>query len=50
MLLRVNPEIAKALQGEELSVLRDLERTVGRKIEIKSDVALHHEQFDVMAI
>jgi Rne/Rng family ribonuclease len=50
VLLRVNPEIAKALQGEELSVLRDLERAVGRKIEIKSDVALHHEQFDVMAI
>ena len=50
LVLRVNPEIAKALQGEELSVLRDLERAVGRKIEIKSDVALHHEQFDVMAI
>ena len=50
VLLRVNPEIAKALQGEELSVLRDLERAVGRKIEIKADVTLHHEQFDVMAI
>jgi ribonuclease G len=50
VLLRVNPEIAKALQGEELGVLRDLERAVGRKIQIKPDVALHHEQFDVMAI
>jgi ribonuclease G len=50
VLLRVNPEIAKALQGEELSVLRDLERAVGRKIEIKPDVTLHHEQFDVMAV
>jgi Rne/Rng family ribonuclease len=50
VLLRVNPEIAKALQGEELSVLRDLERAVGRKIEIKADVTLHHEQFDVMAV
>jgi Rne/Rng family ribonuclease len=50
VLLRVNPEIAKALHGEELGVLRDLERAVGRKIQIKPDVALHHEQFDVMAI
>jgi ribonuclease G len=50
VLLRVNPEIARALQGEEAGVLRDLERAVGRKIQIKPDVALHHEQFDVMAI
>ena len=31
VLLRVNPEIAKSLQGEEQGVLRDLERTVGRQ-------------------
>ena len=50
VLLRVNPEIAKSLQGEEQSVLRDLERTVGRRIHIKADATLHHEQFDVMAV
>ena len=50
VLLRVNPEIAKSLQGEEQSVLRDLERTVGRRIHIKADTTLHHEQFDVMAV
>jgi ribonuclease G len=50
VLLRVNPEIAKSLQGEEQSVLRDLERTVGRRIHIKADSTLHHEQFDVMAV
>ena len=38
VLLRVNPEIAKSLQGEEQGVLRDLERAVGRKIHIKADV------------
>jgi ribonuclease G len=50
ILLRVNPEIARSLQGEEQSVLRDLERAVGRKIHIKPDATLHHEQFDVMAV
>jgi Rne/Rng family ribonuclease len=50
VLLRVNPEIAKALREEEQSVLRDLERAVGRRIQIKPDASLHHEQFDVMAI
>jgi ribonuclease G len=50
VLLRVNPEIARSLQGEEQGVLRDLERAVGRKIHIKPDAALHHEQFDVMAV
>ena len=50
VLLRVNPEIAKSLQGEEQGVLRDLERTVGRRIHIKADATLHHEQFDVMAV
>ena len=50
VLLRVNPEIAQSLQGEEQGVLRDLERAVGRKIHIKPDSALHHEQFDVMAV
>ena len=50
VLLRVNPEIARSLQGEEQSVLRDLERTVGRRIHIKADATLHHRQFDVMAV
>jgi ribonuclease G len=50
VLLRVNPEIARSLQGEEQGVLRDLERTVGRRIHIKADATLHHEQFDVMAV
>jgi ribonuclease G len=50
VLLRVNPEIAKSLQAEEQGVLRDLERTVGRRIHIKADPTLHHEQFDVMAV
>jgi Rne/Rng family ribonuclease len=50
VLLRVNPDIAKALREEESAVMRDVERAVGRKVTVKPDPALHHEQFDVMAV
>jgi ribonuclease G len=50
IVLRVNPDIARALKEEESALLRDLQRTVGKPITIKPDAHLHHEQFDVMAI
>src|SRR5476649_996744 len=50
VLLRVNPEIARAFREEESSVLRDLKHSIGREVTVKSDVQLHHEQFDVMAV
>jgi ribonuclease G len=50
VILRVNPDIARALKEEEYAVLRDLEDTLGKPVTIKPDVHLHHEQFDVMAI
>ncbi len=50
VLLRVNPDIARALKEEERGVLRDLKNSLGKEITIKPDVHLHHEQFDVMAI
>jgi hypothetical protein len=31
-------------------VLRDLRQSTGKDVSIKSDVQLHHEQFDVMAV
>jgi len=46
----VNPDIARALKEEEHVLLRDLESTLGKKVTIKPDAHLHHEQFDVMAI
>jgi len=49
IVLRVNPDIARVLQGEEASVLREVEGTVGKRIVLKPDPLLHHEQFDVMA-
>jgi ribonuclease G len=50
VIIRVNPDIAKALKEEESALLRDLQRTLGKPITIKPDTHLHHEQFDVMAI
>ncbi len=50
VLLRVNPDIARALKDEERGVLRDLKQTLGKDVIVKPDVQLHHEQFDVMSI
>ncbi len=50
IVLRVNPEIARALKDEGRSVFRELEATVGRPVTIRQDEQLHHEQFDLMAI
>ena len=50
VILRVNPDIARALKEEESAMLRDLQQTLGRTVTIKPDTYLHHEQFDVMAI
>ena len=50
LVLRVNPDIARALKEEESAVLKDLKQTLGKDVTIKSDLQLHHEQFDVMAV
>jgi ribonuclease G len=50
LLLRVNPDIARALKEEESAVLSDLKQSIGKDVTIKPDVHLHHEQFDVMAV
>jgi ribonuclease G len=50
LLLRVNPDIARALKEEESAVLKDLRQSLGKDVTIKADEHLHHEQFDVMAV
>ena len=50
VLLRVNPDVARALREEERGVLKELEQVFGRKVTVKPDMQLHHEQFDVMAL
>jgi ribonuclease G len=49
LLLRVNPEVARALAGEKAGVLRDLSELVGTAIRVQGDPLLHQEQFDVVA-
>ena len=50
VVLRVNPDIARALKEEESAVLRALQQALGKPVTIKPDMHLHHEQFDVMAV
>ena len=50
LVLRVNPDIARALRDEERAVFKDLKQSLGREIALRSDAQLHHEQFDLMAI
>jgi ribonuclease G len=50
LLLRVNPDIARALKEEEQGVLKDLRQSIGKEVTVRADVHLHHEQFDVMAV
>ncbi len=49
VIVRVNPDIARALKEDEPTLLRDLQQTLGKQVTIRSDAHLHHEQFDVMA-
>ncbi|HWM92928.1 MAG TPA: Rne/Rng family ribonuclease [Thermoanaerobaculia bacterium] len=50
VLLRVNPEIARALQQEERAILSELERSLGVHILLQSDPEMHHERFDVVEV
>ena len=50
LVLRVNPDIARALREEERAVFRDLKQSLGRDIAVRPDAQLHHEQFDLMAV
>ncbi|MDQ3171216.1 MAG: Rne/Rng family ribonuclease [Acidobacteriota bacterium] len=50
LMLRVNPDIARALREEERLLFRELQDSVGRSVTIKADGQLHHEQFDLMAM
>jgi Rne/Rng family ribonuclease len=44
-MLRVNPEIARALRGPERDVLNEIEEYLGA-VDISSDQRVHQEQFD----
>jgi ribonuclease G len=48
--LRVNPEIAELLYGEESYIIVAVERVIGRQIVIYPDAKLHMEEFNVFEI
>jgi len=48
LLLRVNPEVARALTDEESGVLRNISDLVGSPIKVQGDPLLHQEQFDLV--
>jgi Ribonuclease G/E len=50
LLLRVHPDVARALQQEEREVLLELERVLGVEILLQSDPTLHHERYDVIEV
>ncbi|MGO9438805.1 MAG: Rne/Rng family ribonuclease [Terracidiphilus sp.] len=47
ILLRVNPETVKVLKANNARWLTDFEELTGKNILVKSDAALHPEQFDI---
>jgi ribonuclease G len=47
VMLRVNPEIAKALKNNNGRWLNEMEELCKKTIIVKSDPALHQEQFDI---
>ena len=47
VMLRVNPEIAKALKGNNGRALLEMEELTKKTVIVKSDPALHQEQFDI---
>jgi ribonuclease G len=47
VMLRVNPEVAKALKENSGKWLMEMEEMIGKTIIVKSDPAQHQEQFDI---
>jgi ribonuclease G len=47
VMLRVNPEVAKALKTNNGRWLNELEELTKKTVIVKSDAALHQEQFDI---
>jgi ribonuclease G len=48
LLLRVHPEVYRALSGEERRLVEELEERIGMPIHVQSDEHLHHERFDIV--
>ena len=47
VMLRVHPDVAKELKGNNAKLLNEMEEMTKRTIIVKSDPAVHQEQFDI---
>jgi ribonuclease G len=47
VMLRVNPEVAKALKTNNAKLLAEMEELSKKTVIVKSDASLHQEQFDI---
>ena len=47
IMVRVNPEVAKALKASNGKLITELEDLTGKTVLVKSDPALHQEMFDI---
>jgi ribonuclease G len=50
LLVRVHPDVARALYNDERAILDELERVLGVSIVLRSDPELHTERFDVVEV
>ncbi len=50
VLVRLNPEVARALQQEQRAVVDELERQLGINLVLQADAAMHHERYDVLEV
>ncbi len=50
IIVRVNPEIAELLHGEENHLIFQLEKTIGKQIMIYPNPQFHLEEFDILEI
>jgi ribonuclease G len=48
LVLRVNPDVARALAGDEAAILKELTGLVEQEVSVQGDPLLHQEQFDVV--
>ena len=47
VMLRVHPDVAKELKSNNAKLLNEMEEMTKRTIIVKSDPAVHQEQFDI---
>ncbi|HEY3131246.1 MAG TPA: Rne/Rng family ribonuclease [Acidobacteriota bacterium] len=48
LMIRVNPEVARALREKEHVVLEEIQEMTGRDVSVKADPLVHFEQFDIV--